>query len=184
MNIDQIRNSKILLVDDTPQNLEVLFQYLTAQGFTVLIAQDGESAISLVKENTPDLILLDILMPGIDGFETCRRLKADINYTEIPVSIMASPSITPGVYPLSVNIEFYDRTGTIQTVTSIVGLQIGGTTDFEIVLQQSMGGSTTFAVANTGAEVASSVIVSIPPQINYATTGASSVSLGNLDCSR
>ena len=77
--------------------------------------------------------------------------------------------------------EFYDRTGTKQTVTSKVGLQISGTTTFDIVLQSSTSGSTTFAVVNTGANVASSVIVSIPQQMSYVATGASSASLGNLD---
>ena len=81
------------------------------------------------------------------------------NYTEIPITIMASPSIAPGVYPLKITMDFYDRTGTEQTVTSAVGLQISGTTSFDLVLQSSTSGSTTFAVVNTGANVASSVIV-------------------------
>jgi hypothetical protein len=94
---------------------------------------------------------------------------------------MASSSIAPGVYPLAITMEFYDRTGTKQTVTSKVGLQISGTTTFDLVLQSSTSGSTTFAVVNTGANVASSVIVSIPQQISYVASGVSSTSLGNLD---
>jgi len=123
----------------------------------------------------------DLILPvGSDNRITVSSIPAG-NHTEIPIDITASPSIVPGVYPLAITMEFYDRTGTKQTVTSTVGLQIGGATDFEIVLQQSTGGATTFAVANTGANVASSVIVSIPSQVNYIASGTSSVSLGNLD---
>ena len=99
----------------------------------------------------------------------------------IPVDVVADPSIVPGVYSLTVTFVFYDSTGTMQTVTSTVGIQIGGGTDFEIVLQQYVSGSVTFAVSNTGAYVASSVIVSIPSQLNYVASGTSSSSLGNLD---
>jgi hypothetical protein len=123
----------------------------------------------------------DLILPvGTDNRITISSIPAG-NYTEIPVDVVASPAISPGVYPLTITMEFYDRTGTKQTIASEVGLQIGGTTDFEIVLQESMGGGTTFAVANTGANVASSVIVSIPRQGNFMSSGASSVSLGNLD---
>lgn len=123
----------------------------------------------------------DLILPvGTDNRITISSISAG-NYTEIPVDVIASPAISPGVYPLTITMEFYDRTGTKQTSTSEVGLQIGGATDFEIVLQESIGGGTTFAVANTGSNVASSVIVSIPRQGTFMTSGASSVSLGNLD---
>lgn len=123
----------------------------------------------------------DLILPvGSDNRITVSSIPAG-NYTEIPIDIMASPSIAPGVYPLMITMEFYDRTGTKQTITSEVGIQVNGTTDFEIILQESMGVGTTFAVANSGANVASSVIVSIPSQLNYIFSGASSVSLGNLD---
>jgi hypothetical protein len=123
----------------------------------------------------------DLILPvGSDNRITVSSIPAG-NYTEIPVNVVASPAISPGVYPLTITMEFYDRTGTKQTITSEVGIQVNGTTDFEIILQESMGVGTTFAVANSGANVASSVIVSIPSQLNYMVSGASSVSLGNLD---
>ena len=75
----------ILIVDDILTNLEVLFNCLTDAGFKILVAEDGESAIQNAKYALPNLILLDILMPGIDGFETCRRLKADDATAEIPI---------------------------------------------------------------------------------------------------
>jgi len=80
----------ILIVDDTLTNLEVLFGCLTNAGFRILVAEDGMSAIENAKYALPDLILLDILMPGLDGFETCRRLKADEATAEIPVIFMTA----------------------------------------------------------------------------------------------
>lgn len=71
------RLSRVLLVDDNPTNLAVLYEALSAQGCELLIAQSGEEALEIAEEARPALILLDINMPGIDGFETCRRLKAD-----------------------------------------------------------------------------------------------------------
>ncbi|HEY9608036.1 response regulator, partial [Allocoleopsis sp.] len=84
----------ILIVDDTLTNLEVLFGCLTNAGFRILVAEDGESAIENAKYALPDLILLDILMPGVDGFETCRRLKADRATADIPVIFMTALSET------------------------------------------------------------------------------------------
>ncbi len=80
----------ILIVDDTPVNLAVLVDYLTDYGFNIRIARTGETALQRVHYDAPDLILLDALMPGIDGFETCRQLKADAVTAEIPVIFMTS----------------------------------------------------------------------------------------------
>ena len=84
--------SKLLLVDDNLTNVKVLFDYLTKAGFRVLVAQNGEDALSVVKENPPDLILLDILMPGIDGFETLKRLKTTEEAENIPVILLSALS--------------------------------------------------------------------------------------------
>ncbi|RCJ39243.1 hybrid sensor histidine kinase/response regulator [Nostoc minutum NIES-26] len=80
----------ILIVDDTPINLEVLFNVLGNANFKVLVAEDGESAIEMAQYATPDLILLDILMPGIDGFETCNRLKSDRSTQDIPIIFLTA----------------------------------------------------------------------------------------------
>ena len=72
-----LAKDRLLLVDDNPTNLQVLFQGLKEEGYELLIAQSGEEAIDTARETQPQLILLDINMPGIDGYETCRRLKAD-----------------------------------------------------------------------------------------------------------
>ena len=82
----------ILLVDDTPNNLQVLFSYLETAGYKVLLAEDGESALQIAQSQTPDLILLDVLMPDIDGFETCSRLKAQRSTKEIPVIFLTALS--------------------------------------------------------------------------------------------
>jgi signal transduction histidine kinase len=85
---------RILLVDDTPTNLKVLAEALHGQGWKTLMAADGESAIEQVEYLRPDLILLDVMMPGIDGFETCRRLKANPDTQDIPIIFMTALSDT------------------------------------------------------------------------------------------
>lgn len=80
----------VLIVDDTPANLNVLVEYLDATGFEVLVARDGESALQQLDYSEPDLILMDVQMPGIDGFETCRRLRALHSGAEIPVIFMTA----------------------------------------------------------------------------------------------
>jgi signal transduction histidine kinase len=84
----------ILVVDDTPANLEVLSEALTDAGFEVAIATDGERAIKQAQCSLPSLILLDVMMPGIDGFETCRRLKASTITQDIPIIFMTALSET------------------------------------------------------------------------------------------
>jgi CheY-like chemotaxis protein len=74
---DRAARERLLLVDDNPTNLQVLFQALEAEGYELLVAQSGDEAIETAAKARPQLILLDINMPGLDGYETCRRLKAD-----------------------------------------------------------------------------------------------------------
>ena len=87
-------SATILIVDDTPNNLQVLFSYLETVGFRVLLAEDGESALQIAQSQTLDLILLDVLMPNIDGFETCIRLKSQRSTREIPVIFLTALSET------------------------------------------------------------------------------------------
>ncbi|MBD2181528.1 response regulator [Planktothrix sp. FACHB-1355] len=94
MSVQKLEKGIILIVDDTPTNLSVLFDMLTASGFKVFVAEDGEDAIEQLEYCPPDLILLDVIMPGIDGFETCRRLKANESTKEIPVIFMTALSDT------------------------------------------------------------------------------------------
>lgn len=89
-----MNKATILIVDDNTTNLNVLLDYLHDVGYKVLIAPNGEQALQQVTHVRPDLILLDVMMPGIDGFETCQRLKEGENTKEIPVIFMTALSDT------------------------------------------------------------------------------------------
>ena len=92
-----IRRDTVLVVDDTPETLSLLTDTLDQAGFTVLIATDGETALDLVDQVTPDLVLMDALMPGISGFETCKRLKRDKLLADLPVIFMTGLTETEHV---------------------------------------------------------------------------------------
>ena len=94
MNEVHTPRGTLLIIDDTPTNISVLFDHLSRHSFRVLVAESGESALKQVKHASPDLILLDVMMPGMDGFETCRRLKLDPETSEIPVIFMTALSNT------------------------------------------------------------------------------------------
>jgi signal transduction histidine kinase len=84
--------SVILIVDDTPTNLEVLFETLSGADFEVSVATGGESALKQVEYALPDLILLDVMMPGMDGFETCQHLQSNPLTKDVPVIFMTALS--------------------------------------------------------------------------------------------
>ena len=92
-----VRRDTVLVVDDTPETLSLLTDTLDQAGFTVLIATDGESALDLLDQITPDLVLMDALMPGISGFETCKRLKREKLLADLPVIFMTGLSETEHV---------------------------------------------------------------------------------------
>ncbi|MBD1806527.1 PAS domain-containing protein [Microcoleus sp. FACHB-SPT15] len=92
MNI--AKQDVILIVDDNSTNLKMLFSFFKESGFKVLVANDGESALEKLQEVSPDLILLDVMMPAMDGFETCQRLKASVATKDIPVIFMTVLSET------------------------------------------------------------------------------------------
>lgn len=87
----------VLLVDDTPDNLAVLHDALDESGYTVLVATSGEQALQRALESQPDIVLLDAVMPGIDGFEVARRLKADEATAAIPIIFMTGLTETEHV---------------------------------------------------------------------------------------
>src|SRR5262245_51745688 len=94
---DAVRRDTLLVVDDTPETLGFLTDTLDHAGYTVLIATDGESALDLVDQITPDLVLMDAVMPGMNGFETCRRLKREKLLGDLPVIFMTGLSETEHV---------------------------------------------------------------------------------------
>jgi DNA-binding response OmpR family regulator len=95
----------VMLVDDVPQSLGALAIDLEADGYTVLIAHSGEAALERLDLVTPDAILMDALMPGLSGFETCRRIKANAAWSHIPVIFMTGLSETAHI------VEGFDASG-------------------------------------------------------------------------
>ncbi|HXQ06003.1 MAG TPA: response regulator, partial [Bradyrhizobium sp.] len=77
-----------LVIDDSPETLRLLTDALDGAGMTVMVAMDGAAAMRIVDQITPDIVLLDAVMPGMDGFETCRRLKRDAGLSNVPVIFM------------------------------------------------------------------------------------------------
>ncbi|MFT4579743.1 MAG: two-component system sensor histidine kinase/response regulator [Nitrospinales bacterium] len=88
---------KVLIVDDTPTNLDVLQKVLANKGLNISVAPNGEVALKIVPSLMPDLILLDLMMPGIDGFETCEKLKSDPISKDIPVIFLTAKTDTTNV---------------------------------------------------------------------------------------
>ena len=83
-------HARILVVDDTPANIGVLLEALENASYQVLVAESGHSALAQLEHVTPDVILLDVMMPGMDGFETCAQLKARPSWRQIPVIFMTA----------------------------------------------------------------------------------------------
>lgn len=88
------RRDIVLVVDDSPETLSLLTDALEAAGATVLVATEGANALALVERITPDVVLMDAVMPGMDGFETCRRLKRNKSVAHVPVIFMTGLSET------------------------------------------------------------------------------------------
>jgi len=86
----EARETVILVVDDQPANLKVLLSFLQKHQFKTRIADTGERALRALEQELPDLILLDVMMPGMDGFETCRRIRADEKSADIPIIFMTA----------------------------------------------------------------------------------------------
>lgn len=83
--IGNLTPAVVLIVDDHPVSLKLLLAFLERRGFTVLVASSGEEALALIEKTRPNIILLDIVMPGMDGYETCRLLKNNEATADIPV---------------------------------------------------------------------------------------------------
>ena len=97
MNVDRNLSEIVLIIDDIPENLSLLHDALDETGYTVLVATNGESALQRARLSLPDVILLDALMPGMDGFEVARRLKADFATQHIPIVFMTGLTETEHV---------------------------------------------------------------------------------------
>lgn len=123
----------------------------------------------------------NIILPmGSDNRVLMPAISPGTNY-KIPVEVSVSPSAAPGIYPLSIALQYSDKSGTNQTINSVAGISISGETDFDVFAQDSTAGSTTLVIANIGANAGYSVIASIPKQKNFAAGGSSTSILGNLN---
>jgi putative two-component system response regulator len=85
----ELSECTVLIVDDAETNIDILLEIL-GEDYDVSVAMDGESALEAVEEDLPDLILLDILMPGMDGFEVCKQLKGNPETANIPVVFLSA----------------------------------------------------------------------------------------------
>jgi adenylate cyclase len=85
-----VTQPRILVVDDTPANVRLLEAVLVPRGYTVLVAESGQDALDLIAEHSPDIVLLDILMPGIDGYEVCRQVRAAPATEVLPIVMITS----------------------------------------------------------------------------------------------
>ncbi|TBW54400.1 diguanylate cyclase [Marinobacter halodurans] len=90
--VEPVSSQTVLLVDDVPANLDVLLEHLQSGGIRLLAATSGREALVLAQKNPPDLILLDVMMPGMDGYEVLKRLKDDIATRDIPVIFVTAMS--------------------------------------------------------------------------------------------
>jgi len=90
MNDEDLKTANILVVDDNEQNLELIQAYLEDLKCNSIPARDGISAIELIKESKPDLVLLDVMMPRMSGFEVCRRLKSNPETADLPVIMVTA----------------------------------------------------------------------------------------------
>jgi CheY-like chemotaxis protein/DNA-binding CsgD family transcriptional regulator len=95
--IDRMNQDVVLIVDDVPENLSLLHDALDEAGYAVLVATNGESALARTRQSLPDVILLDAVMPGMDGFEVARRMKADGDIEHIPIIFMTGLTDTEHV---------------------------------------------------------------------------------------
>ena len=97
---NETRN-RLLIVDDVPKNIQVAASILQKSGYQMAFAQDGQTALAQTETNRFDLILLDIMMPGMDGFEVCRRIKENPVNREVPIVFLTakndSESIIKGI---------------------------------------------------------------------------------------
>lgn len=112
------KDGVVLLVDDHPQSLGALAQALDAEGYTVLAANSGNAALERLDLVCPDAILLDALMPGLSGFETCRRLKAHAAWSHIPVIFMTGLSETSHI------VEAFDAGGVDYVVKPVRAAEV------------------------------------------------------------
>jgi two-component system response regulator ResD len=87
-----VTRGRILVVDDDPRLLHIVAMYLGIEGYEVITAENGEDGLTKLQERPPDLVILDIMMPGLDGIETCRRMRGHAPTADIPIVMFSALS--------------------------------------------------------------------------------------------
>ena len=139
INADKQEQPVILLVDDNAINLQLLFETLDGQGYQLLAARSGEEALRIARKATPDLILLDIMMPGIDGYETCARLKADeVTRNSVVIFLTALQSTEEKVRGLSMGaMDFITKPFDPEEIIARVSIQLANHRKQQELLRQN-----------------------------------------------
>jgi DNA-binding response OmpR family regulator len=95
--MNNTKNKKILVVDDEQMTRNLAKTFLEKHGFQVVVAKDGEQAIEIAQEEIPDLILLDVMLPTIDGFEVCKKLKEHATFKSTPILMFTAKGLSSDV---------------------------------------------------------------------------------------
>lgn len=95
--VEDLKNSRVLVVDDNTANIDVMLTFLEMEGYEISIATSGEMALHVTAHDQPDLILLDVMMPNMDGFETCRMLKKNPKTEAIPIIFVTAKKETADI---------------------------------------------------------------------------------------
>jgi DNA-binding response OmpR family regulator len=139
INAETQEHPVILLVDDNAINLQLLFETLDVQGYRLLAARSGEEALRVARKATPDLILLDIMMPGIDGYETCARLKSDAaTRNSVVIFLTALQSTEEKVRGLSMGaMDFITKPFDPEEIIARVSLQLDNHQKYQELRKQN-----------------------------------------------
>lgn len=139
----------ILLVDDNTINLQLLHETLDGLGYKLLAARSGEEALRIARKATPDLILLDVMMPGIDGYETCARLKADdITHNSVVIFLTALQSTEEKVRGLSMGaMDFITKPFDPEEIIARVSVQLENHRKHQALIEQNQQLSETLAAS-------------------------------------
>lgn len=153
MNTIDASNHIVLIVDDSPDTLGMLNEALESTGMTTLVALEGKQAITIAQKLTPDVILLDAIMPGMDGFETCIKLKANPDLKNIPVIFMTGLCDTDSIVKgfTAGGIDYLTKPiNPIELVARINAHLTNARTALSAQQALDSAGQTIFAVNNTG----------------------------------
>ena len=139
LNAATLEQPVILLVDDNAINLQLLFETLDGQGYRLLAARSGEEALRIARKATPDLILLDIMMPGIDGYETCTRLKSEeVTRNAVVIFLTALQSTEEKVRGLSMGaMDFITKPFDPEEIMARVSIQLENHRKHQKLLEQN-----------------------------------------------